>query len=55
MSLIHVTKWLKIDIYLGWGHQNNGGITGLDFLGEVFHFLSGSSVDLFLKFGELKT
>jgi len=39
--------------WLRWGHQNNGGITGLDFLGEVLHLLTRTSVDLFFKFGEL--
>merc|ERR1719515_291324 len=38
---------------LGGGHEDDGGITRLDLLGEVFHLLSGSSIDLLLEFGEL--
>jgi len=38
---------------LGGGHEDDGGITGLDLLGEVFHLLTGSSIDLLLEFGEL--
>jgi len=38
---------------LGGGHEDDGGITGLDLLGEVLHLLTGSSIDLFLEFGEL--
>jgi len=38
---------------LGGGHEDDGGITRLDLLGEVFHLLTGSSIDLLLEFGEL--
>ena len=39
--------------WLGGGHEDDGGITRLDFLGEVLHLLTGSSIDLLLEFGEL--
>ena len=39
---------------LGGGHEDDGGITGLDLLGEVLHLLTGSSIDLLLEFGELE-
>jgi len=39
--------------WLGGGHEDDGGITRLDLLGEVFHLLTGSSIDLLLEFGEL--
>ena len=38
--------------YLGWGHLDNGGITRFDLLWEVFHLLTGTSVDLFEQFSE---
>jgi len=38
---------------LGGGHEDDGGVTRLDLLGEVFHLLTGSSIDLLLEFGEL--
>ena len=38
---------------LGGGHEDDGGITRLDLLGEVFHLLTRSSIDLLLEFGEL--
>jgi len=38
---------------LGGGHENNGGVTRFDLLGEVFHFLTRSAIDLFLEFSEL--
>jgi len=39
--------------WLGGGHEDDGGITGLDLFGEVLHLLTGSSIDLLLEFGEL--
>ena len=39
--------------YLGWLHSDDSSITGLDLLWEVFKFLTGTSVNLFLKFFEL--
>merc|ERR1712002_702807 len=39
--------------WLGGGHKDDGGITRLDFLGEVFHLLTGSAINLFLELGEL--
>jgi len=38
---------------LGGGHEDDGGVTGLDLLGEVLHLLTRSSIDLLLEFGEL--
>merc|ERR1719276_354026 len=38
---------------LGGGHEDDGGVTRLDLLGEVFHLFTGSSIDLLLEFGEL--
>ena len=43
---------LKDNIYLGWGHLDNSGITGLDLLWEVFHLLTRTSVNLFEQFSE---
>ena len=39
--------------YLGWLHSDDSSITGLDLLWEVFKLLTGTSVNLFLKFFEL--
>ena len=38
---------------LGWNHLDDGGVTRLDLLGEVFHLLTGSSIDLLKEFLEL--
>ena len=38
--------------YLRWGHLDDGSITRFDLLWEVFHLLTGTSVDLFEQFGE---
>ena len=40
-------------IYLGWDHVDDGGITRLDLLGEVLHFLARSAIDLLDQFLEL--
>ena len=39
--------------YLRWLHSDDSSITGLDLLWEVFKLLTGTSVNLFLKFFEL--
>ena len=39
--------------YLGWLHSDDSSITGLNLLWEVFKLLTGTSVNLFLKFFEL--
>merc|ERR1719213_187958 len=38
--------------WLGWGHLDDSSITRFDLLWEVFHLLTGTSVDLFEQFSE---
>tara|TARA_Y100000813_G_C24157176_1_gene350266 strand:- start:1401 stop:1850 length:450 start_codon:yes stop_codon:yes gene_type:complete len=38
---------------LGGDHANHGGVAHLDGLGFLFHFLTGTAIDLGFDFGEL--
>jgi len=61
-SLSHVTDgestkwWVGGESFnahwLGWGHLDDSSITRFDLLWEVFHLLTGTSVDLFEQFSE---